>query len=358
MLKLLKYLVIKNVLSPLYLIHFVTNKCNARCPHCFLAQGLNAGSEDELSIEEIEKITKNFSKDIYNVNLTGGEPFIRDDISQIVGLYRKNANVKSFLIATNGYFSDKIKDAVKTIIGENNDIFLTVSLSLDHIGAKFDELRSLSGLYDKVIFLYRELSRFNTKRLSVQVNLTIQKDNYKELEYILNHLVFKEKIKNMSLSMVRGDSNNKMSNAINHQDYLKINKLFNSYCAQGHIKGFENGLFAVLNAKNQISRQMIAKTLRDNKFISACYAGALTGVLYPNGDVYPCELHKSKFGNIRDFNYDFKTLWSCKKAQQTREEIIKSRCFCTHECNWTTNILFNIKFFPGLLARTLSNSMK
>jgi len=358
MLKLFKYIVYKNVSSPIYLIHFVTSRCNANCPHCFISINQNNKINNDLTLEEIEKITQSFSSDIFNVNLTGGEPFLRDDLSQIVKLYRKNAEVKSFLIATNGFFVERIIEAIKTILYENKDIKLTISLSLDQIGDKYDKLRGLKGLYNRVIALYKQLSVLDPKRLSVQTNLTIQQDNHEDVEYILDHLIFAEKIRNFNATLIRGDSKNKMASAINYDNYFKINRLINKYLALGYMSGFENSYLRLLNAKNQISRRLIEKTVKNKRFISTCFAGSLTAVLYPNGDIYPCELSKEKIGNIRDFNYNFKSLWTCSKAYNIRKKIIMDKCFCTHECNWTINILFNPRYLLELIIRFIINNFK
>ena len=358
MLKLCKYIFRKNVSSPVYLIHFVTNRCNAKCPHCFIPTGQNYKFSDELTIDEIGKITKSFSGDIFNVNLTGGEPFLRDDLAEIVKLYVKNAKVSSFLIATNGFFVDKILETSKTILKENKNIKLTISLSLDHIGNKHDKIRGLNGLYDRAVSLYKNLISLNPKRLSTQVNLTIQHDNHEDIESIFNHLVRKERIKNLNVTLIRGRSNEKISSEINYENYFKVNALINRYLGSDCMSGFESSYLSMLNAKNQISRRLIEKTVKNNKFISTCFAGSLTGILYPNGDVCPCELYNDKIGNIRDFNYDFKSIWTCDKARSIKEAIIKDKCFCTHECNWTVNVLFNPMYFPELILKSISNSFK
>ncbi|HMB02399.1 MAG TPA: SPASM domain-containing protein, partial [Isosphaeraceae bacterium] len=66
-----------------------------------------------------------------------------------------------------------------------------------------------------------------------------------------------------------------------------------------------------------------------------------------NGDVMACELRDDKLGNIREHDYDFRNLWLSGKAQAISKDILDNKCFCTHECFMSTNILFN----PTLLTR-------
>ncbi|MFC1807302.1 radical SAM/SPASM domain-containing protein [Candidatus Omnitrophota bacterium] len=355
MLKLSKYILHKKTSSPIYLIHFVTSLCNARCPHCFISGDSYANdTSNELTIAEIEKVTKAFSRDLVNVNLTGGEPFIRDDLPQIVDLYVRNAGIRSFLIATNGFFLDKILENLNEILLKNKDVKLTISLSLDHIGERHDQIRGVSGLYVRVIALYRKLILLNPKRLLVQINLTLQRDNYKDIENIFNHLVFREKIKNLSVTLTRGKTSQKDAALIDVDAYFKLSKLLDDNLKQGNINGFQSWYYAILNAKNQISRRVIGKIIRQNRFISPCYAGSLLGVLYPNGDVYPCELYKEEIGNVREFDYNFSSLWNSKRAKDIRRDVAVNKCFCTHECSWTTNILFNPRYFPELAIKLIN----
>ena len=97
--------------------------------------------------------------------------------------------------------------------------------------------------------------------------------------------------------------------------------------------------------------KLVNKTYEEKKYTTPCYAGNLSGVMYPEGDVYPCEIldESHKIGNIREFNLDFKKLWLSHKAKEEVKFIRKTKCFCTHECFNTVNILFNPKFYGKIL---------
>ena len=116
----------------------------------------------------------------------------------------------------------------------------------------------------------------------------------------------------------------------------------------GHAK-FEGNRLAT--AGRILLNELVYKTYESNKYITPCYAGNLSGVMYPEGDVYPCEIldESHKIGNIRDFHLDFKKLWLSNKAKKEVEFIRKTKCFCTHECFNIVNILFNPKYYPKVL---------
>ena len=80
----------------------VTYRCNARCSMCNRYKAPSM-PEEEISLETIKKLPK-----MYFTNITGGEPFIRTDLKEIVReLYKKSDRI---VISTNGFFTDRIVD--------------------------------------------------------------------------------------------------------------------------------------------------------------------------------------------------------------------------------------------------------
>ena len=78
----------------------VTYRCNARCNMCSRYKAPSR-PEEEISLETIAKLPR-----MYFTNITGGEPFIRQDLPDIVReLYKKSDRI---VISTNGFFTDRI----------------------------------------------------------------------------------------------------------------------------------------------------------------------------------------------------------------------------------------------------------
>ena len=76
-------------------------------------------------------------------------------------------------------------------------------------------------------------------------------------------------------------------------------------------------------------------------------------MLTENGDVYPCEILMDSFGNVRDCGYDMGRVMSSEKAKTVNHSIRNNGCFCTHECYFMTNILFNPGLYPALAKEYL-----
>lgn len=79
-----------------------------------------------------------------------------------------------------------------------------------------------------------------------------------------------------------------------------------------------------------------------------CYAGALSAVISEEGDVYACEMLDTKIGNLREAGYDLGKLWEQERARAMRSFIRDTKCFCTHECNMSINLLFNPALYPKI----------
>ncbi|MCG2717615.1 MAG: radical SAM protein, partial [Nanoarchaeota archaeon] len=103
----LRILVGKRAKLPSYIIFFVTTKCNARCNHCFFWKNLNK-NKNELSFEEIEKLSLSLKK-VSNLSISGGEPFLREDLPKICELFCKNNGLKKLHIPTNGLMTERTK---------------------------------------------------------------------------------------------------------------------------------------------------------------------------------------------------------------------------------------------------------
>ena len=76
---------------PQTLIFFVTSRCNARCDFCLYFDQVSnpVAKEKELSISEIEKISRNYGP-LNSLALSGGETCVRRDMSQICSAFVRN----------------------------------------------------------------------------------------------------------------------------------------------------------------------------------------------------------------------------------------------------------------------------
>lgn len=155
-------------------------KCNCNCKFCSIA---HMRKEAVLSTEQIkQKIRQAKKQKIPNVGFGGGEPTIRKDIFEVVR-YAKKLGFDVIRIQTNGVmlayesFVEKILDAGAT--------FFKISIH-GHNARIHDYLTQLPGSFDMII---KGIKNLKKREMSVEVNIVINKLNYKYLAQITDFFV-------------------------------------------------------------------------------------------------------------------------------------------------------------------------
>lgn len=338
---------------PIYFILFVTNKCNAKCRHCFYWKNINQPNK-ELKFEELVKISQNI-KSIEHLAITGGEPFIRKDLDVIVQAFYENSKIKSMSLQSNGLLSDEIFITVKNILDRCPRLNLQISISIDNIGSKHDEIRQVPGIFNKATETIKKLKDIQCKNLQVAVNTTLSAQNQDDIEMIYFYIRDTIKPDAFFPLLIRGNIKNKNLSRVDPNAYKRLIDLCRKDMVERKIFGYKNFLFSSwINARDFLSRKlMLNKILNKSDYFINCFAGNLTGVMYENGDVCACEVKNLKLGNIREADYQLKKIWFSQAAVQSRKWIKQNRCFCTHECFFNFNVLFNLRIIPKLFKEWL-----
>lgn len=190
--------------QPISLVHFVTNRCNARCSFCFIDFDNPKTFQGELSLNEIEKLTKNLGNSILNVNLTGGEPFARKDLVEIAKFYLKNSTVQSIYVTTNASLPDRIDNFTKEINLFSPETELTFQISIDDFPQQHNKVRKIKNLFDSCIESYRNLKKYSSK-VNPVVSITVTEENCDNIKEIFKYLHEDCKINSIKCAIVRDE---------------------------------------------------------------------------------------------------------------------------------------------------------
>ena len=341
--------------EPVSLVHFVTNRCNARCSFCFIDFDNPNTFKNELNLNEIDDLTKNLGSSLLNVNLTGGEPFARKEIVEIAKLYIKNTTIQSIYVTTNASLPDRIENFAKTIINFDKDIELTIQISIDDLPSEHDKVRKIKNLFDSCVDTYRKLKKID-QRVSPMVSITVSHENCENIEKIFNYLTKDCKIDSLKCTIVRDEGVYKtpqekrekifkaytwLTNKIQEMTKEKKMNNYNSRSLQGKLH----------SKKDEISWKLVKEMYLKPKSISPCHAGGLFGIISSAGLVYPCEILEDKLlGDLRKNQMDFMKIWKNQATHEVKKFISKSNCNCTYECALTYNILGNWRYQPNLIS--------
>src|SRR5512135_3360851 len=197
-------LFIKRGVFPVYLTHFVTMRCNAACGHCLLGAGRETG--DELTIDEIERISGSMPDFLFCL-LTGGEPFLRDDLADIVTVYAVRNHIVRCLIPTNGSLTDAVLRCAETVLEKNRRLSFGIDVSIDAVGESHDRVRGMPGLFEKAVATVRGLKDCarHYKNFDLAATITFSKNNEDQVLTTYDYLTKDLGIKNIGVRFVRGE---------------------------------------------------------------------------------------------------------------------------------------------------------
>ena len=343
--------------SPIQLTFFLTKRCNARCPFCFYVshEEKNTGS-DELSVSEIQKISRNLDKLLW-LAFSGGEIFLRSDLVEITRIFYENNKPAIILLPTNGLLTEIIYERVEAILKECPKSTIAVKLSLDGPEHVHDKMRGVKGGYQKTLKTCKTLGRLLDRYANFElgINTVFCQANQDYVEETIDLVSTMEQVKTHTVSLIRGEVSQEDLKKVDLQKYKKVIEKLESNLKKKIASTYRFKGAKLKAAQDILQRRLIYETAQSNMRHTPCYAGRLNLVLTENGDLYPCEdfSEKMKFANIRDFDYNALKILNTDRSKDILAMIENKGCCCTHECYFMTNILFNPAMYPPLLKEYL-----
>jgi len=345
---------LKSVINndPVYLIFFVTAKCNSRCKMCFNWKSIdNAKNKKELTLEEVKKISGKFPDMIY-LTISGGEPFLRNDLSEIISTFIENNHVQFVSIPTNGFFTKKIISASQKLFKRYPWVSFRVSLSIDGIGKKHDYIRGTKGNFKKLLETYKGLDNLRKKHrnFNIDVSTAMSKFNQDEIIEIFEWVKKNLKIDNHVLAYTRGQPRVPEAADIPVAKYKKAVEYVEQRTIEKEDRRKTLALL-LLKAIKLVMRDVILETKKRNRQIIQCLAGKKMVVMTEEGDIFPCELLDMKMGNIRKVNYDIRKILKSKEGMLAIKWIKDNKCFCTFECSIQNSLAYNLSNYPRIMSK-------
>jgi radical SAM protein with 4Fe4S-binding SPASM domain len=294
-----------------------------------------------LSLGEIEKISKSFGY-IFNLLITGGEPFVHNELDQICSIFYRNNQSRYIYIPTNGILSEKIESMTEKILKSCKDANIYVELSLDGIGKTHDFIRGVEGNFNNLNETCERLHRLRNryKNLALKVNITYSSYNQHQIEEVYRHAKDVMEIKDVYICPVWGNPKDPQTKTFAIDSYTNILKIWEKKRKKDAMNLFDKLRFVV---RKSINREVL-DVMRKGKLDSPCTAIRKLIIINEEGDVYPCPMITEKIGSLRECDYDIKKVMkSPKRFEIEKKYRINSDCFCYWDCAIYNNIIYNWK---------------
>lgn len=312
----------------------VTYRCPMRCKMCNIWDNPSRVSE-EFKPELLKKLPK-----VDTANITGGEPFVREDIEDIVKILFTKTN--RIVFSTSGFYSDRIIRLAKKYPQ------LGFRISIEGLSCKNDELRGRPGGFDKGLQTLLELRRMGVK--DIGFGITVSNNNSSDM------LQLYELNRNLKMEFATASFHNsfyfhKYDNKVTNVDEVcgnfdeLIQRLMNERYPKSWFRAFFNlGLINYIKG----GRRMLP-----------CEAGTENFFIDPFGNVLPCngmeeDCWFDTMGNLNDV-VDFTTIWNSEKAKAVRCKVAN----CPKSC-WMIGSASPVmkKYIMKVVPWVLKNKLK
>lgn len=258
----------------------VTQRCNARCVMCNSHENPTDPIK-EINIETLKKIPM-----CKFIQITGGEPFVRNDLRDVVAVLRQRT--KRLMINTNGYYTEKIMEIGK----EFPDVVIRVSI--DGERETHNKIRGID-IYDRAMKTLSGLKEIGVK--DVGISFTLQDSNYMDLLKVYHHAValkidFGCSIVHNSFYFSKDDNEINSDNMIENQLRLLIGEQLQSKRKKDWARAFVNDF----NIKYMKKESLPIK----------CDAGVSSFFIDAYANILPCNMTVKPLimGNLKEKEWD------------------------------------------------------
>ncbi|MCP3981711.1 MAG: radical SAM protein [bacterium] len=351
-------------INPLTLTFSVTAACQSRCKTCNIGSVYLANpklAQNNLSLEEIEKVFRSLGE-IYFFNISGGEPFMRPDLAEIVRLACTHLKPKLIHSPTNAISPKFIGKTTRKILAYMDDLLppsvpISIKPSIDGVGKMHDYVRGYEGnfkLLERTIDTLLEI-RAENPRLHVDLGTVISNLNLRHLDEIedwvhargiesYRHEIAEQRAEFHNL----GDPITPTAEIYEQLTERFKNKIFGNI----HKKAF---LTRTTEAVRVVYYDVAVEILKKKKQVTPCYGGISNIHMNYDGEIWPCCVlgGDQSLGHVRDWDYDIQALLRSKQAKDAKRYIADGKCACPLANQWLNNVLLTPRHMLKVLYTLL-----
>ena len=349
---------------PSTLTFSVTSACQSLCKTCNIGlhyQQNPSMLKDDLTLDEIEKIFKAVGE-IYFFNISGGEPFLRRDLPEIVDLACKYIKPKVIHTPTNALtpslIEKKTREILEVIKKNKSNIPFTIKPSYDGVGKQHDEIRGVKGNWEKLLETISRLKKLQKEYQNLYLGLgtVISRFNVKDIQKIADYA------HNLSVDSYINEVAENRAEMFNlkdtitpsHEEYQEAMKYFSTEVKK-RLKE-KKMLVRFTDSFRIVYYDLVVDILREKKQVIPCYAGISNVHINAKGQIWSCCVlgYDHPMADLREYNYDFNKAWQSEQANKVRKYIKDRNCACPLANQSYSNILLDIKSMGKVVKNIIS----
>ena len=266
----------------------VNNVCNLNCKHC---REKEKNDKEQLSLFQAKMLLAElWYEGVTKLNLSGGEPFLRKDLFEILEYARKFDDI---VITTNGTL---LNEEVCQKLSEFSNIKL--SISLDGMEKTHDEFRRKKGTFKTVINNLERLKKYN---IPYAIKYTLSKETIDDVKDLIK-LIAAKGAKEFNIRRVIAVGNANADMLVSNETYKKIIKEIIQECNELSIN-FKTGDPLLI----PIFPEIFGIDLKHddiNKIYAGCQAGDEIIYIDYKGNVGACSYIPIFADNIKEKSLD------------------------------------------------------
>jgi len=323
-------------------------KCNSRCLTC----NIWMKRENELTLDEWDKVLASLGRAPYWFTVSGGEPLMYPDVVELTLLAYERCRPGVINIPTNAILPT-IPDRVERIARSCPESQVIINLSLDGIGEKHDVIRGVPGNFKKFEERLKQLLslRSSLTNLTIGIHSVVSVFSIAHLDGLItyaDHSGADQFITEIAEPRVELDT---VGLPITPEagDYARaVDRLI------AYVEGKRfTGMARVTEAFRVEYYKLVKRILDEQDQAIPCYAGWVSAHIYADGTVWPCCVRADNLGNLRDHKYDFKAIWFGEKIKDVRRSIAAKECHCPLANASYTNMLHHIPTLVRVGAKVI-----
>jgi MoaA/NifB/PqqE/SkfB family radical SAM enzyme len=309
---------------PFSVVVSVSYRCNSRCHTCDIWRKPN----DDMSVDEWDRVFANLGHTPFYLTFTGGEPFLRKDLDEMVVSAYRHCRPMVITIPTNGLLTERVVERVERICRACPESQIGINLSLDGVGEEHDNIRGIPGNWQKSLATWARLKALQKTypNLVLSIHTVVSRFNQDRIRQIHDELCAlapDSYITEVAEERVELDT---MGWQITPeaQAYAPIADFLSAQARAQHARGLARVTQAFRAHYYQLARQV----LEEHTQVIPCYAGWASAHIAPNGDVWSCCIRAEAVGNLRETNYNLAPIWRGAAMARLRRSIAERECAC------------------------------